>query len=98
MTSYTKYDGSVIEVDPKTELVYKQWLGLIQDFARFQNSGRFPFWSSGEYLRRSDFPSTNTGFKRFLKYTMPRQYDIYCTEKFKATVMSQLIAEVCRNT
>ena len=58
----------------------------------------FLFWSCGEYLRRSDFPSTNVGFKRFLKYVMPRQYDLYCAEKFKAKVMSQLIEEVCRNT
>lgn len=98
MSNYTKYDGSIIEVDAQTEQVYKNWLSLISEFARFQNSGRFPFWSNGEYLRRSDFPSTNVGFKRFLKYTMPRQYELYCSEKFKANTMSQLIAEVCRNT
>lgn len=98
MSNYTKYDGSVIEVDTQTGVVYLKWLDTIREYARFRNSGRFPFWSCGEYLRRSDFPSTNVGFKRFLKYNMPRQYDIYCTEKFKATIMSQLIEEVCRNT
>ena len=98
MSNYTKYDGSVIEVDAQTEQVYLLWLKIIQEFARFRNSGRFPFWSCGEYLRKSDFPSTNVGFKRFLKYTMPRQYGLYCAEKFKAKVMSQLNEEVCRNT
>ena len=98
MSNYTKYDGSVIEVDPQTEQVYLLWVKIIQEFAHFRNSGRFPFWSCGEYLHRRDFPSTNVGFKRFLKYVMPRQYDIYCAEKFKAKVMSQLIEELCRNT
>jgi hypothetical protein len=98
MSNYTKYDGSVIEVDTQTGVVYLRWLDTIREYARFRNLGRFPFWSCGEYLRRSDFPSTNVGFKRFLKYTMPRHYDIYCTEKFKAMIMSQLIEEVCRNT
>lgn len=98
MSNYTKYDGSTIEVDTQTGVVYLRWLDTIREYARFCNSGRFPFWSCGEYLRRSDFPSTNVGFKRFLKYTMPRQYELYCSEKFKAKVMSQLIEEVCRNT
>lgn len=98
MAKYTKYDGTPIEVDAQTELVYTRWISLIDEFARFRNSGWFPFWSDGVYLRKSDFPSTNAGFKRFLKYIMPRHYDIYCTEKFKVTPMSQLIAEVCRNT
>lgn len=98
MSNYTKYDGSFIEVDAQTESVYLLWVKIVQEFANFRNSGRFPFWSCGGYLHRRDFPSTNVGFKRFLKYVMPRQYGLYCAEKFKAKVMSQLIEEVCHNT
>lgn len=71
-SNYTKYDGSVIEVDAQTESVYLLWVKIVQEFAHFRNSGRFPFWSCGGYLPRRDFPSTNVGFKRFLKYVMPR--------------------------
>ena len=43
MSNYTKYDGSTINVDPQTEQVYLLWVKIIQEFARFRNSGRFPF-------------------------------------------------------
>lgn len=45
MAKYTKYDGTPIEVDAQTGLVYTHWISLIEEFARF----RFPFWSDGVY-------------------------------------------------
>lgn len=48
MSNYTKYDGSTIEVDTQTGVVYLRWLDTIREYARFRNSGRFPFWSCGE--------------------------------------------------
>ena len=43
MANYTKYDGSTIEVDAQTKSVYLLWVKIIEDFAHFRNSGRFPF-------------------------------------------------------
>ena len=47
MAKYTKYDGTPIEVGAQTELVYTRWISLIGEFARFRNSGRFPFGLMG---------------------------------------------------
>lgn len=33
MSNYTKYDGSVIEVDAQTESVYLLWVKIVQEFA-----------------------------------------------------------------
>lgn len=49
MAKYTKYDGTPIEVGAQTGLVYTHWISLIEEFARFRNSGRFPFWPDGVY-------------------------------------------------
>lgn len=32
-SNYTKYDGSVIEVDAQTESVYLLWVKIVQEFA-----------------------------------------------------------------
>lgn len=92
MVKYIQSDGLVIGVEPQTAFAFQCWFPLIQKFSRFRE-GKF----CGKFLQERVFPGNIFGFKRFLKYTIPPQYDIYCTEKYKATPMSQLIAEVCRN-